>query len=478
MSEEKKNKRAALLEQGLDIYPYKFKRDITATQISNGEVEESKEYHIAGRLMLMRSMGQAAFFNLQDATGSCQCYVKIKELPSKDQEFFKYVDIGDIIGIKGSFFKTKKGENTLRVSLFKILCKTTEMLPEKYHGLESKELRYRFRHLDLIMNKEVFKILTTRSKVIRLIRSYLDKKGFIEVETPILQPIYGGAMATPFETHHRALDSKFYLKISPELYLKRLIAGGMDKVFEIGKNFRNEGMDRMHNPEFTMLEYYETYTDYEDQMESFEDMVVHIIESIHGKTKIEYQDKVLDFSKPWKRISITEAVESHTSLDLSSISESDLKKALKSKSVPLEGLSSKGEMIMAAFEFFVEREIWNPCFVIDFPKEVSPLTKDHRKKQGLVERFEPYIAGMEIGNAYTELNDPVEQRKRLEDQERSSSEESHPMDEDFLHAVGVGMPPLAGVGLGVDRLVMLLTNQTSIREVIWFPTLKLKNDNE
>ena len=477
MSEEKKKKRKQLIEEGLDPYPYSFKKTATANQVVLAQLALDRSYSLSGRLLRLRGMGQAAFFNIQDSTGQCQCYVKIKELAEKDQKFFKYVDIGDIVGVSGSFFKTKKGENTLRVCSFQILCKSTEPLPEKYHGLEDKELRYRYRHLDLIMDPSVRNILLTRSRVIQLIREFLCKEGFVEVDTPVLQPIYGGAMACPFATHHKSLDAPFYLKISPELYLKRLIAGGIEKVFEIGKNFRNEGMDRLHNPEFTMLEYYEAYTDYQDQMTRFENLIIHIVKTIKGKIKFQYQGKEINFSSPWKRMSVFEGIKKYGDFDAQSMSPSQLVQKLESLNISVNPQDSFGKIVMTAFEEIVEKHIWDPVFIIDFPKDISPLTKDHRKFKGVVERFEPFTAGMEIGNAYTELNDPVEQEKRLEEQERIQDEEAHPMDKDFLHAVGVGMPPLGGVGLGIERLIMLLTDQTSIREVIWFPTVKVKKEN-
>ena len=470
--DEKLQKRKLLIEKGLNPYPFEFKKTIHTQSVAKAQLKEEQTESLAGRLMRMRSMGQAAFFNLQDEQGQCQCYLKIKELSEEDQLFFENVDIGDIVGVEGHLFKTKKGESTLRIKSFKILCKSIEPLPEKYHGLENKELRYRHRHLDLIMNKKTRDTLKTRAKIIQTIREYMNNKGFMEVETPTLQPIYGGALATPFSTHHESLDSKFYLKISPELYLKRLIAGGFEKVYEIGKNFRNEGMDRLHNPEFTMMEYYEAYTDYEDQMKAFEQLIIHVIKTIKGNEKITYQGKELDFSAPWKRLSISDGIKQYANLDITSADKKTILKKLKSLNIEEDPKLSFGHLIMILFEATVEKEIWNPCFFIDFPKDVSPLTKKHRTLENFVERFEPFVAGMEIGNAYTELNDPIDQRERLKEQERSKETESHPMDEDFLHAVGVGMPPMGGVGLGIERLVMLLTDQSSIREVIWFPTVK------
>ena len=475
MSEEKKQKRKFLMEKGLNPYPYNFKRTIRTSDVLNAGMNENQEGVLSGRLMRMRSMGQAAFFNLQDMEGQCQCYLKFKELSSNDQLFFQSVDIGDIVGVKGSFFKTKKGENTLRVSSFQILCKSTELLPEKYHGLEDKELRYRRRYLDLIMNQKTRQTLIIRSKVIQFLREFMIKREFIEAETPALQPLYGGAMAEPFSTKHRALDSKFYLKISPELYLKRLIAGGIEKVFEISKNFRNEGMDRLHHPEFTMMEYYESYTDYNDQMKTFEEMISRTVKIVKGSTKISYQGQELDFTPPWPRVSFFQAIEKWGGFDAQKMNSQDLAKKLESIGVTAEAKENRSQLIETVFENFVEKKITHPVFIVDFPKDMSPLTKKHRLIEGLSERFEVFIMGMEIANAYTELNDPVEQRKRLEEQNRvKDGQTPHPVDEDFLHAVGVGMPPLGGVGIGIDRLVMLTADQPSIREVIWFPTLKPK----
>ena len=468
--DEKKNKRKLLIDKGLNPYPVNFKKNITAKQVSDSQLKE--EGALAGRLMFIRQMGKASFFNIQDESGQCQCYLKTQELSKEDQEFFALVDIGDIVGVTGTFFKTKKGEPTLRVNQFKILCKTTEPLPEKYHGLSDKELRYRHRHLDLISNPKTKETLLTRSKIIQTIREYMNGRGFTEVETPVLQPLYGGAAAQPFKTTHNALDSTFYLKISPELYLKRLIVGGLEKVYEIGKNFRNEGMDRSHNPEFTMMEYYEAYTDYEDQMKEFEKLILHVVKKIKGSSKVEYQGKTLDFSAPWKRISVQEGVKEKTGIDIYSTSKEELVKKLKSLEIEYNPKASLGELMLILFEETVEKDIWQPCFIKDFPRDTSPLTKDHRSISGFVERFEPYVAGMELGNAYSELNDPVDQKQRLEEQTRVTEENAHPMDHDFIHAVGVGMPPLGGVGLGIERLVMLLTDQSSIREVIWFPTVK------
>ena len=552
--------------------------------LSAGESQKELVY-IAGRLMRKRPMGKAAFFNIQDEEGEIQCYIRrddfsktdqmdasiniegafskaksgsAKELNDKNSEgtktpnkntsdnsnsanenspltpwdLWKLCDIGDIVALSGPIFKTKRGELSLKVQDLKVLCKTLEALPEKYHGLEEKELKYRYRHLDLIMDQKSRQIFKTRSKIIYEIRAFMNKRGFMEVETPILQPIYGGAVATPFETYFRRLSQKMYLKISPEIYLKKLIVGGFEKVFEMGKNFRNEGIDRSHNPEFTMMEYYQAYTDYEDQMDQFQDLICHVAKKIKGSLKFEYQGKELDLTS-WKKISLQDAVKKYSqakqSIDPNQMRFKDLlayvqsldpkadfrkfESFSKQKELPLSQEEDlKDELILMAFELTAEKELWNPTFVTNFPLATSPLTKKHRDKKlsRIVERFEPYIAGMEIGNAYTELNDPVDQRQRLERQKRWSKnlrkepeeqtgkecdspkktpveselfqEEKpntnmnlfHPIDENFLHALEVGMPPTGGVGLGIERLVMILTDQGHIKDSILFPVLKNK----
>ncbi len=480
---EKRRKLQTLKEQGIDPFPHNYERrhqvvDVSSEQgqLEAGQSAEASDFSLAGRLMTRRDMGKAAFFNIQDPTGSLQCYLRLEELSEADRQAFDLLDIGDMVGVRGFAFRTRKGELSLHCREFKILCKGIEPLPEKYHGLTDVELKYRYRHLDLVMNPETRKVFETRSKIIAEIRKFLDSRGFLEVETPVLQPIYGGASAYPFSTHHRALDMKLFLKISPELYLKRLIVGGFDKVYEVSKNFRNEGIDRSHNPEFTMLEYYEAYTDYFQQMEQFEQMVAGICQSVKGSTKITYQGKELDFTPPWRRLKVYDGIQEYGGFDVTQMDETTLFAKLKELGSDLEKPLSHGEMVMEAFELVVEKHLWQPTLVMDFPVEISPLTKSHRSQPGLVERFEPMVAFMELGNAYTELNDPIEQRRRMEEQEakRVIDEEAQPMDEDFIHAIEVGMPPTGGVGLGVERLVMLLTDQPSIRDIIFFPTMKHK----
>jgi len=381
------------------------------------------------------------------------------------------------VGLEGYIFKSQKGELSLYVQKFQVLTKTLEPLPEKFHGIQDVEIKYRHRHLDLISDTDSRKVFITRGKIIKAVKSFLDQRGFMEVETPVLQPLYGGAAAHPFTTHHRALDMKLYMKISPELYLKRLIVGGFEKVYEIGKNFRNEGIDRTHNPEFTMLEFYEAYTDYNYQMKQFEDLVSSVCVEINGSTKVTYQEKEIDFKTPWRRLTVMDGIKQYADINPDDVTSLDnyLKKN-SDKPLKLENLST-GEKQMKVFEIAAEPHLWQPTIVMDHPVEISPLTKIHRNNPKLVERFEPFVACMELGNSYSELNDPEEQRARLKDQEakRGVDEEAHPMDEDFLHAIETGMPPTGGVGLGIERLVMVLTDRPSIRDIIFFPTMKIHN---
>lgn len=488
---EKRKKLRELKSKGINPFPYSFERTASAQEIIEkfdsetqaGQKLEDQVFRLAGRIMTLRSMGKASFFNLQDQTGRLQIYVRVQELEEKQKQSFDLVDLGDIVGVEGYVFKTQKGELSLHAKSFEILTKTIEPLPEKFHGIADVEIKYRHRHLDLISDPESRKVFETRSKIIREIRHFLDEKGFLEVETPVLQPIYGGASAYPFSTHHRALDMKLYMKISPELYLKRLIVGGFDKVYEIGKNFRNEGIDRSHNPEFTMLEFYEAYTDYNYQMKQFEELVSTLAKTITGSYKVMYQGKEIDFTPPWRRLTVMDGIREYAQVDPETVPEDQILAILRKHGVEIDKdpktgklHASRGELLMELFEATVEEHLWQPTFVLDHPVEISPLTKIHRKNSKLVERFEPFAACMEIGNAYSELNDPEEQHQRLKEQEekRVVDEEAQPMDEDFLHAIDTGMPPTGGVGLGIERIVMILTDRPSIRDIILFPTMKFK----
>ncbi len=479
---EKRKKLHALREKGINPYPYSF--DVTAktedlvrdfSSLNAGDKKTETNFRIAGRLMTLRMMGKASFFNIQDTTGSLQCYLKTEELTEMDRIAFDLIDLGDIVGLEGYIFKSQKGELSLYIKKFQILTKTLEPLPEKFHGIQDVEIKYRHRHLDLISDPESKKVFVTRGKIIKAIKKFLDDRGFMEVETPVLQPIYGGAAASPFTTHHKALDMKLYMKISPELYLKRLIVGGFDKVYEVGKNFRNEGIDRTHNPEFTMLEFYEAYTDYNYQMTQFEELVSTVCKEINGSMKVTFQEKEVDFTPPWRRLTVMDGIKQYAEIDPENeTSLGDYLKKNSDKPLKLENLS-KGEKQMKVFELAAEPHLWQPTFVMDHPVDISPLTKIHRENKKLVERFEPFAACMEIGNSYSELNDPEEQRARLKEQEakRNVDDEAHPMDEDFLHAIETGMPPTGGVGIGIERVVMLLTDRPSIRDIIFFPTMKI-----
>jgi lysyl-tRNA synthetase class 2 len=481
---EKRRKLYELRAAGIDPYPHNYDRNAHAgnlvrefdSSLNAGDTREGAMYKVAGRLMTKRPMGKAAFFNIQDGSGTIQCYLRKEELPEIDQTAFDLIDLGDIVGITGFIFKTKKGELSLHCKEFKILCKTLEPMPEKYHGIQDVEIKYRHRHLDLITDEESRAVFLKRSRIITETRNWLTSRGFLEVETPVLQPIYGGAAAYPFSTHHRALDMKLYMKISPELYLKRLIVGGFEKVFEIGKNFRNEGIDRSHNPEFTMLEWYEAYTDYIYQMHQFEELICHLAISITGSSKIVYQGKEIDFTAPWRRLTVHDGVREYAGIDPIEATDEMLFKKARQLGSDMDKPKSRGEMVMEIFELSAEAHLWQPTFVMDHPVEISPLTKKHRTKPGLVERFEPFAACMEIGNAYTELNDPEDQLDRLRQQEakRVVDEEAQPMDDDFIHAIDTGMPPTGGVGVGMERIVMILTDRPSIRDIILFPTMKFK----
>jgi len=478
---EKRRKLTELRKAGIDPFPHHYERNSTVQELRNkfGHLKATEHtsepvIQIAGRVMTVRLMGKAAFFNLQDQSGTIQVYLKINELAPLDQKSFELLDLGDIVGVEGTMFGTKTGELTLSAKKFQMLCKTLEPLPDKHSGLADVEIKYRARYLDLITNPESRKVFETRSKVIREIRNFMDGRGFLEVETPILQPIYGGAAAHPFKTHHRTLDMPLYLRISPELYLKRLIVGGFEKVYDLNRNFRNEGIDRSHNPEFTMLEWYEAYTDYNYQMKQFEELIAHVANAVCGTTKVTYQGEQIDLTPPWRRLTMIDAVKEYAKFDPTNRDEAELFKKAKELGSDAKKAVSKGEMIAEIFELACEEHLIQPTFIIDHPQEISPLTKSHRKMKGLVERFEPFICKMEVGNAYTELNDPEEQRRRLEEQEkhRVIDDEAHPMDEDFLQAIDTGMPPTGGVGVGVERIVMILTDQPSIRDILLFPTMR------
>ena len=476
-----------LKNKGIETFAYSFDTDTYSEDIKNDFVKyENKDVRLAGRIMTIRRMGKASFAHIMDQKGRIQIYLKKDDI-GENYDAFRLLDIGDIIGIEGYVFKTKTGEISVHVKSLKLLAKSLRPLPIAKEGEDEqgnkiiydqfadKELRYRQRYVDLVVNQGVKDVFIKRSKIVSSIRNYLDEKGYLEVETPVLQPLYGGASARPFITHHNALDIDLYLRIADELYLKRLVVGGFDGVYEISKDFRNEGMDRSHNPEFTMLELYVAYKDYNWMMNLVEELLVHICKNVFGSFEFTFEEKKINFTQPWKRISYVDAIKDKTGIDVIAASESDLRALAKNIGIEVAGLFGKAKLIDEIFSQVVEPEIVQPTFVVDYPLILSPLAKKHRSKEGLVERFEGYVAGKEICNAFSELNDPIDQRKRFEDQVKmreAGDEEAQQVDEDFLRSMEYGMPPMAGLGIGIDRLVMLLTNQSSIRDVIFFPQMK------
>ena len=459
----------------------KFNRTHTTKQIiDNYDELEGKDVTIAGRLMAKRIMGKASFCHIQDGEGKIQSYVSINDLGEESYKQFKEDDIGDIIGITGFVFKTRTGEISIHAKEVTLLTKSLKPLPEKFHGLKDTDLRYRQRYVDLIVNPEVRDTFIKRSIIIKELRNILDEKGYLEVETPILNNLITGDAARPFETHHNTLDIDMYLRIAPELNLKRLIVGGFDKVYEVCKNFRNEGMDIKHNPEFTNVELYAAYEDYNDMMDITEEIITRLCMKVNGTLQINYQGLDLDLSTPWKRISMIDAIKEVTGIDFNEVkTDEEARKLADEKGVELEeGKTTRGHIINEFFETFVEETLIQPTFIMDYPVEVSPLTKRKKDNPSLTERFELFIGGREYGNAYSELNDPIDQYERLKKQAEARAkgdEEAGMMDEDFVNALEIGLPPTGGLGIGLDRLIMLLTNSASIRDVLLFPTMKPLN---
>jgi lysine--tRNA ligase len=479
------DKLSQLKEQGKDPYlvtKYTYSCH-TADIVDSYEQYESKEVSVAGRLMSKRIMGKASFCNILDLTGRIQSYVARDSIGEEAYAEFKKFDIGDIVGITGSVFKTKTGEISIHASKAELLSKSLRPLPEKFHGLTDTDTRYRQRYVDLIVNTDVRETFIKRSKIITEIRKFLDTQGFIEVETPILVSNAGGAAARPFEAHYNALNEDVKLRISLELYLKRLIVGGLEKVYEIGRVFRNEGIDTRHNPEFTLMELYQAYTDYYGMMELTENLFRHLAIEVCKSTTIPYADVMIDLGSPFEKITLTEAVKKYTGIDFDEVPDITAARELAKKhNIQFEERHTKGDILNLFFEEFVEKNLIQPTFVTDYPIEVSPLTKKKSGSNGLVERFELFIYGREMANAYSELNDPIDQRERFAAQEEAfaaGDEEANHTDEDFLNALEIGMPPTGGIGYGIDRLVMLLTNSQSIRDVLLFPTMKsLKDGSE
>lgn len=442
----------------------------------NFETLEGQSVSLAGRVMSKRVMGKASFCHIQDLQGTIQSYVARDSIGEEEYKAFKKMDIGDIVGLKGEVFKTKTGEISIHASEVTLLSKSLQILPEKFHGLTNTDIRYRQRYVDLIMNPEVKDTFIKRSQIIKEIRNFLDGRGFMEVETPMLVSNAGGAAARPFETHYNALDEDVKLRISLELYLKRLIVGGLERVYEIGRVFRNEGVDTRHNPEFTLMELYQAYTDYEGMMELTESMFRYLAEKVCGSAVIKYNETVIDMSKPFERITMIDAVKKYSGVDFSKVADDEEAKALADEHhIEYEARHKKGDIINLFFEEFCEDKMIQPTFVMDHPVEISPLTKKKPENPELVERFELFIYGREMCNAYSELNDPIDQRERFMAQEEAfaaGDEEANHTDEDFLNALEIGMPPTGGIGYGIDRLVMLLTDSQAIRDVLLFPTMK------
>ena len=442
----------------------------------NFETLEGQTVSIAGRIMFKRVMGKASFCNVQDLQGNIQSYVARDSIGEETYADFKKYDVGDLVGIKGEVFKTKTGEISVHASEVTLLSKSLQVLPEKYHGLTNTDIRYRQRYTDLIMNQDVRDTFVKRSQIISSIRRYLDGQGFLEVETPMLVSNAGGAAARPFETHYNALDEDVKLRISLELYLKRLIVGGMEKVYEIGRVFRNEGLDTRHNPEFTLMELYQAYTDYYGMMDLTENMFRHVAQEVCGTTTVPYGDVEIDLGKPFERLTMIDAIKKYTGIDFNEIKTTEEAKAIADeKEVHYEDRHVRGDIINLFFEEFVEEHLIQPTFIMDHPVEISPLTKRKPDQPELVERFELFITAREMCNAYSELNDPIDQRERFKAQEAAlaaGDEEANTTDEDFMNALEIGMPPTGGIGYGIDRLVMLLTNSPAIRDVLLFPTMK------
>ena len=479
-----------LRENGIDPYPLRSERThsvaealrtLRAWREEGGEGGPPDVVKLCGRMMSVRVMGKAAFAHIAEGSDRIQIYLRLAPdgVDEDTYDFFKRdLDIGDIVQVEGTLFLTRTGEPTLKVSELTLLAKSLRPLPEKWHGLKDVETRYRQRYLDLIANEEARHIFTTRSRTVSAVRRFMDGRGFIEVETPVLQPIYGGAMARPFTTHYHALDQEVYLRIADELYLKRLIVGGLDRVYEICKDFRNEGISSQHNPEFTMLEVYQAYADYYDMMALAEDIFFHTAQEVLGTAQITYQSLTIDLTPPWPRVSMKDAILEQTGIDIEQAANLDLlRQRVEDEGLEVDAQPTWGKLVDEIFSEYVEPKLIQPTFIVDFPLEISPFAKKKPDNPHLVERFELFVGGLELGNAFSELNDPLDQRERFlaqREQQDAGDEEAHPMDEDYIAALEYGMPPTGGMGLGIDRMIMLFTDQASIREVILFPHLRTK----
>jgi lysyl-tRNA synthetase, class II len=476
---ERRAKLDRLREAGIEPYPHGFadRTEIAAVREAHDGLEAGEEtdhrYRIAGRLIARRGHGKASFLDLRDGTGQLQVQARVDELGDVAYDGLLSLDIGDIVGVEGIVFTSKRGELSIRADAWELLSKSLRPPPEKFHGLEDVETRYRRRELDLMANEDTRDLFLKRARTIAEIRRWFDDRGYVEVETPVLQPLYGGALARPFTTHHNALDRDLYLRIATELYLKRLVVGGIDRVYELGKDFRNEGISHKHNPEFTMLEWYEAYADYNDTASELEGLVSGVAQKVLGTTTIEREGETIDLSPPWRRVTLRDAIKEKTGIDvMAHPSREELAEAMDSKPDPQEGW---GKLVDGLLSKEVEPTLMQPTFIVDYPVELSPFAKRHRDEEGLVERWEAFVGGIEISNSFTELNDPDEQRRRFEAQAEETArgdEETQPYDETFVESLEQGMPPTGGAGLGIDRLVMILTGASSLREVVLFPAMR------
>lgn len=485
----RREKLKKMFDSGIDPFGGRFERTHTAVEmdqqyneLSKEQLEEEEiEVTIAGRIMTKRGKGKAGFAHIQDLTGQIQIYVRKDAIGDEQYDVFNSVDIGDIVGVSGVAFKTKVGELSVKVKQFEILTKSLRPLPDKFHGLKDVEQRYRQRYVDLIVNPEVRNTFVTRSKILKSMRNYLDSQGYLEVETPTMHSIAGGASARPFITHHNALDMQLYMRIALELHLKRLIVGGLEKVYEIGRVFRNEGVSTRHNPEFTMIELYEAYADYNDIMRLTENLVAHIAEEVLGTTTVEYGEHLVDLKPEWKRLHMVDAIKEYAGVDFwPEMTDEEARETAKRHNVPVKETMTYGHVVNEFFEHFVEEKLIQPTFIYGHPVAISPLAKKNPSDGRFTDRFELFIVGREHANAFTELNDPIDQRQRFEAQlvERAQGDdEAHMMDDDFVEALEYGMPPTGGLGIGIDRLVMLLTNAPSIRDVLLFPQMKHREND-
>ncbi len=460
---------------GINPYPYSYEQTHHAAEIKeNFSQLDGKEASVAGRIVGEREMGKIHFYDLLDSSDKIQVMVRVGVASEQSISLLKLIDVGDIIGVKGKVTKTKKGEISVDAEELTLLAKSLNTLPEKFHGLKDVDIRYRKRYLDLIVNPETRRIFRTRTKIIDYIRNFLDQRGFLEVETPILQPVYGGATAKPFKTHHNYLDVDMYLRIADELYLKRLIIGGLERVYEFSRDFRNEDVDSEHNPEFTMLEFYQAYGDYNTFMQLTEQLLSGLVKELYGTYEIEYQGKKINFRPPFKRLYFVDEIKKGCGVDISELTDEQAKELMKKENLATS-IPNAYHVADALFDKYIKPQAVDPTFVLDYPSYMCPLTKDKRGNSKLSERFEMFVDGKELANTYSELTDPIEQRKKFEEQDaerRKGDPEAPPSDEDFLEAIEYGMPPTAGIGIGIDRLVMILTNSPSIKEVILFPTVK------